>query len=196
MSAFPGGREAEDRRHEVVAMAARTERANQPRHLLVIAALLVVAAVVYLLVGWRAQASAMASLREEQKSAQTVQAALGTLRALQAAGNNAGPKANESSDTILSRIQKAGTDAGLKNPVPLPAPGAGRPTRTNSNKDVAKATWRYTIQDPSLGALWEFLRHATEAVGGLEVYSVSLKPVGQQWEMTVEFCRWERVEGS
>lgn len=195
MSDFSAGREAEDRRHEIVAMAARTERANQPRHLLVIAGVLVVAATVYLFTGWRAHAIAMVSLREEQRHAETVQTALGSLKALQAAGNNAGPKANESSDTILSRIQKAGTDAGLKNPVPLPGPNAGRPTRTNSNKDVAKATWRYTISDPSLPALWEFLRHATEAVGGLEVYSVSLRPSGLNWEMTVEFCRWERVEG-
>lgn len=176
-------------------MAARAERGNQPRHLMVIALAMVVVALIYLLVGWRAQASAEESLRAEKRNAQTVQSALGTLRALQAAGSGSGPKANESSASILSQFQRAGSDAGLKNPVTLPKTGSGRATQTSSNKDVAKVTWVYTLKDPSLAALWEFMKRATDSVGGLEVCSVSLKPVGVDWELTVEFCRWERVEG-
>ncbi|MFA6045246.1 MAG: hypothetical protein WC718_09690 [Phycisphaerales bacterium] len=196
MSSFPAGSNTEDRRHEIVAMAARTERGNQPRHLLLISLALVVAALVYLMIGWRAQAGAEQSLREEKRNAETVQNALGTLRALQAAGTSAGPKANESSASILSQFQRAGSDAGLKNPVTLPKSGSGRASQTSSNKDVAKVTWVYTLKDPSLSALWEFMKRATESVSGLEVYSVSLKPVGTDWELTVEFCRWERVEGT
>lgn len=186
----------EDRRHEIVAMAARTERGNQPTYLMVIALGLVGVSLVYLLIGWRAQAAADALMLAERRNAETVQTALGTLRGLQAAGTGAGPKVSESSDTILSRIQRAGADAGLKNAVPLPRTGSGRPSVTNSNKDVAKVTWNYTVKDPSLSALLEFTKRATEVVSGLEVYSVTVRPQAGEWEMTVEFCRWERVEGS
>lgn len=186
----------DERRDEVVALAARTERANQPRHLLVIAGVLVLASVVYLVAGWRAQGAAAAELAGEISNAGRVQEALGSLRALQAAGNTSGPKASESSNSILSRIQQAGADAGLKNAIGVPKSGSGRPAVTNSNKDVAKVTWAYTVRDPSLGALLEFTKRATEGVSGLEIYAVAIKPQAGEWEMTVEFCRWERVEGS
>ena len=52
----------------------------------------------------------------------------------------------------------------------------------------------YEVRDESLAALMDWMNRAVAAVEGLEVYSVSIKPEAQAWNLRVTFSRWEREQ--
>jgi len=183
----------EDRRLELAAAASRTQRANQPRHLVLLAAACLAGALLYLLISWQAYSTAQTRLAAQQRLAGDVRDSAARLKALQAAAASGQANAGfDPSDTILSRLQRIGQDAGLKNAVGVPA--GGKPIRPAGSTNAARTTWTYTLKDPSAGALLEFARRAADAIPGLEVYGLRLRPEAQGWELQVTFARWERVE--
>lgn len=184
---------SDDRRLELASLAARAERANQPRHVVLLALVVLGVALLFLAFAWQGYASATTRLAQQQRLTGDVRDSASRYRALVAvADTDGGIKGQVSSDTILSTIQGVGERAGLKNRIGLPT-STRRSPRTNSAANSEQVKWTYTIKDPSLSALLHFAQMAGGEVPGLEVYSVRLRPEAQGWELTVVFSRWERT---
>jgi hypothetical protein len=180
---------------ELAALAARTERANQPRHLVVMALLVLAGSLAYLGVAWSGYAGARKRLAAQQRLTGDVVESASRYRALVAAGAGAeGARGAETSDTILSTIQGVGERAGLKNRIGVPTSSRREP-RANSAATSTQMKWTYTVKDPSLSALLNFAALAVGEVPGLEVYSAKVRPEAQGWELVVVFSRWERDAG-
>ncbi|GJQ29088.1 MAG: hypothetical protein HBSAPP03_09720 [Phycisphaerae bacterium] len=185
----------DDRRRDLAIVAARSARSNTPTHLVLLGGLAVAGALLYLVIAWRGYAAAAEKLASEQRTAGLVVEAAGRLRALAAAeaAQGSGPRLVEGGQRIYGRIEQAGVEAGLRDRVPVP-------TSTRSDKvqgtDILRVIRDYDIRDPNLGAIIAWLSRACEAVPGLEVYSMTVRPEAQAWNVKIRFTRLERAEGS
>jgi len=185
---------AEDARFALAAEGARAERRNRPRHLVLMAGLLLSIAIAFLMTSW----SAAAAARERAASARsTAEDALLTAarlqRVMQADAGGGGPRASEPASLVLSSVELAGTKAGLRNPVPPPPPPA---TSRRQGLGTEQLRWTYAVNDESLPALLAWVEQAAADVPGLEVHALTLTPEPQnnRWGLKVTFARWERLE--
>lgn len=187
---------SEDRRLELTALAARTERANQPRHFVLLALLACAAALLALVISWNSYRAASARLTQERTTAEEITQTAARLRTLreQAAANTSGPAISEGGHLILTRIEQASSDAHLEKRTS--APLRTRPDVKDQASNAVRKTWEYEVRDKNLNAIVQWMTLATEKVPGLEVNSVTLRPEAQQWFCRVVFTRWERTEGS
>jgi cell division protein FtsB len=182
----------EDQRAELAAIAARTQHANQPRNVVLLAGLLAAVAILILSVAWRANASALEQAELAQDRARAAASKAAELRALEQAGATRSSEVNEPIARMLSRIERAGVDAGLKNQIPVPGQRAGTVERRLGTRQMQLT---YQLRDPSFEALARFMQRAVQEVPGLEVYSIRIRPEQQNWFLEVVFSRWERAEG-
>jgi len=173
-------------------VAARAQRHNRPLHLVLFAGAILLVSVIALLVSLRSHSAARAQLADQELLATNTLKAAAKLKALQdVAGRDIGPRLNEPATQVFSRIEQAGVDAGLKSKVPLPPrPRVERP----AGKQSVHTKFDYEVRDESLAALMDWMNRAVAAVEGLEVYSVSIKPEAQAWNLRVTFSRWEREQ--
>jgi len=183
---------SDERRATMAAHAARTERANRPIHLVALACVLLIVAAGALMLAWgrlnaaKTQITSAAAQRERFIE-------LGTRwREIAArASTDQGPKAGESITTLGSRIQGQASRAGMVNSPGVPTPRdvarPGQPTK--------RAIMSFTnVKDPDLTALLRWIDLSLEEVPGLELYALTLKVEGDQWNLSsVQFSRWERV---
>jgi len=185
----------DDQRVVLAGAAARTQRANQPRHLLLFACVLLAGAVLALSLAWRASTQAKEQLATQRATAEEVAQSAGKLRALKqaAASGGGGPRANEPLQQIFSRIERASVDAGLKEPARLPRDQKREP---NLTLKTVRVRLTYEVRDPDIGAIVAWTRKACEEVPGLEVSSLELSPEAQRWKALVVFTRWEREQGT
>ena len=183
----------DEQRLQLAAAAARTERSTQPRHLLVLALVLLVAAVTALAVTWTSHVKAVGRLRTEEATAGQVATGAAKLKALKAAaGSQNGPRANEKIGQILTLIENASADAGMKSRAQSPS------QRRDPFKaqNTVRVKLEYTVRDPSLAAIMDWARRSCEQVPGLEFYAIDLAPEAQNWRATITFVRWEREQSS
>lgn len=189
---MPGVPLSEDARLELTATAARAERANKPRTLLLVSLLLLAVSLLVLSMAWSAYSDATGRADAEQaKAAQAVEKSA-QLVALGQAATTGTNQANEPISKFRSRIERAGVEAGLREPLRLPS------ERNNVEKRLGtrQVLLTYEIRDPSFDALTRFMQRAVEDVPGLEVSSVLVRPEAQVWYLQVVFSRWERLEGT
>jgi len=185
---------AEEARFALAAEGARAERRNRPRHLVLMAGVLLSIAIAYLMTSW----SAAGAARERAASARsTAQDALLTAarlqRVMQAEAGDGGPQASEPASLVLSSVELAGTKAGLANPVPPPATQIPLKPQGLGTQQLR---WSYAVSDASLTALLAWVEGAAADVPGLEVHALTLTPEPQnnRWGLKVTFARWERLE--
>lgn len=186
---------ADERRQDLAALSMRAQRANTPTHFVLVGLLAVAAALLYVVVAWRAYAAEAGQRDLQRTTAANVAATAGRLKALIAAesDNGQGPGLAEGGQRIYGRIEQAGVEAGLKDRVPVPV--ATRSDRVQGT-DINRVVRDYDIRDPNLGAIVDWIVRAGQAVPGLEVYSITVKPEAQAWYVRVRFTRHERAEGS
>jgi hypothetical protein len=179
-------------RLEQAAVAARTARQNQPKGLLIIGSLLLVAALIYILVGFFAQREAAEQLRASREAAEEAVQLAGRLRALKAAATSA-PAATATVSSLRTRVEQAALDAGLSKNIPLPQERRDTVQPTLGSR---KTHFEYNVSDPSLPAMLSWMQKAVAAVPGLEISNVTITPEANNWRLRVTFSRWEKVEGS
>lgn len=186
----------EEARLTAATAAARAERRNRPKHLLLLALTLLMFSA--LLLGWSALARSRASkaYRNQRASAEAIVTQTDVLRRLMQESTDAAgasrPREGESIHNRLSRFQELGAQAGLKN---LTAPQAKGADRATANGWVQR--WlTYNVKDESLDSLMAWMRLAIEDIHGLEVKSVRLVPEANQWSLNVTFSRNERATGA
>jgi hypothetical protein len=181
----------EDSRLDQAALAARTARQNQPKGLLVLGSLFLLAALIYVAVGFFSQRDAAKQLADSRTEAETAVQLAGRLRALKAAAS-AAPAATATVSSLRTRVEQAALDAGL-NRIPLPQE---RKDTEQKSLGSRKTHFEYNVSDASLPALLLWMQKAVAAVPGLEVSVVNLTPEANTWRLRVTFSRWEKVEGS
>jgi hypothetical protein len=183
----------EETRLALASAAARTERQNQPRVLLFAAGLLLLIALIFVGVAFQGSLAASSDLRSQRLQTDDVIKRAGRYKALREAGSSDAAIIHPQQNQLVSRIQGAGVDAGLKNPVPLytakreeKPPGMG-----------AKQTrYDFDVKDEELPKLLLWVQKATASVPGLELYSITLKPEAHQWSLRATFSIWEKIEGT
>lgn len=182
----------EEARFSTAAAAARAERRNRPRHLLLLAVALLVFCTGLLAWSGIARARAASAFAEARDRAQQIVTKVDELRFLQAEADSAGAAATEgeSIHNRLSRFQELGEQARLKNPPSVPQ--AKTADRTSSG-GYTQRRLTYVVRDESLDNLLAWMRLAIEDIHGLEIQSVRLIPEANLWSLNVVFSRAERV---
>lgn len=185
---------ATDERREHYASAAAIEiRRNRPRHLLVLAMVLLLTSCIMLLWSLSARNGARAELEQARTQAANVERLVAEWKALKSEGTASSKmKLNEPLTTFYSRLEAAATRAGVKDRIPSPMPqGDTRDIRTGA---VQKKIRYQKVLDADLGALVRWMEAACEDVPGLQVYSLRVQPLTSQglWQVDVTFSRWER----
>lgn len=187
---------SEDARMIAAASAARTERQNQPRHLIILALVMLVIAAATLLNAMNASAAADRSLAFQKTKASRVASKLGELEALRQRQSSAesSTKLNESSSQIMAKITGAGATVGIKEPVRPPS----ITTPKANDQGSRQLKLPFTVSDESLPTLLAWVDRCLAEVSGLEVYSISVAPEPPQnptrWKLSVTFSRWEKVD--
>lgn len=185
----------EDDRYQLAARADAGTRANRPTHFVAIALVVLFVALLGLLIGWRADASASNELtRRSREMAQITERAdrLAELTAQLANAGNA--ELNRPIPDMLSRLQNLAREAGLAT---LP----DVPRSDNEAFDTARrVNYRYDarsrnqVRDASLEKLLTWVNLVTERIPGMHVRQISLTPQANAWSMEVTFARYERLE--
>jgi|GEM_PF-1247082 len=166
----------DDARAELIAEAQRHERRNRPRHLVLLAGIVAVAAAGYLI--WatlelRERASALATARAE---VQTLTNLGGQLRAVLAEMDSPEMRARlDPTVSVFSELNQRATDAGL-------IAGANLRIEESATIDPIKDTdlvrkkWNITLQAQPADAIFRWLAKVSE-INGLEVTFINeLKP--------------------
>lgn len=182
----------DERRAMMAARAARTERANRPIHLVALAGVLLIVAAGALLLAWGRLNSAKARLENASSQRQRF-IELGTRWREVAARtpSDQGPKASDSITTLGSRIQAQASHAGMVNSPGVPSTRDAARTGQPTKRVITSFT---NVKDPELSSLLRWIDLAVEEVPGLELYALTLKVEGDQWNLSsVQFSRWERV---
>ncbi len=179
-------------RLDLAAKAASAERSKRPRHWILLAGLLLAASLASVVFSWQSSREAGLALSRQQALAQETLESAGRLRALQTAAASGGPSISEPTTQVLSRIERAGIDTGLRDPVKLPKETRRDPVRAGVGALATR--WTYEIRDPSLPIVLEWIKASTQSVPGLEVQSIVVRPEASAWLVTVVFVKWERAE--
>lgn len=183
---------ADERRAMMAARAARTERENRPIHLVALACVLLVVAGGALLLAWGRLNSAKTQLTNATAQRERF-IELGTRwrETTARASSDQGPKASESITTLGSRIQAQATHAGLVNSPGVPTTRDAARTGQPTKRVITSFT---NVKDPELSTLLRWIDLSLEEVPGLELYALTLKVEGADWNLSsVQFSRWERV---
>lgn len=176
-------------RLDLAAAAARGERANRPRGLVVLATAGFAAALIYLCVSIISKQSADARLASQQEAKARVSELAVRLRALEQRAAQPGGDRFEPYPQILTRIQGLATEVGVTGRVPNPT------ERLESLRQGDLIRKRFTVNgatNPELQPLLDWVARAKAVIPGLEVTSVKIKPLPNDWAVDVVFSRWER----
>jgi len=180
---------SEDQRFELSAIAARDERRNRPAHLLLLATICFVLALLAMIWAALSRASALKTLGDQRFMASQIQQTCGEIVALREHAAKQGDKINQPISQIRSRLQAIAAESGVKGKVQIPR-DEGEERRGPSKR----IKFRFdNVQDENLGALLAWLDNAVKELPGVEVYSVSIRPQANVWNLSVTFARWERA---
>jgi hypothetical protein len=185
---------ADDGRLELSMAAIRSERRNRPRALPIMAALVLVAALGYLM--WTSAARAAASSRLSRSSSQlaSIEGVVAQLKGVQAQRGD--PKYNPAND-MVGRLQQFAVQVGL----PRPQVQEKDPTTTAGVKGFTKKIYTTVINDadPALLLAWVTRSTDGENFPGLEIEQMKLTPGPTledgkvAWSLDIAFRRWERL---
>jgi hypothetical protein len=179
---------SEESRFELTLTAAARERRNRPLTVLVLAGVVLAAALVFAIYAVASRASARAELRRAlADQAESEVRTAEWIKLSQQEGVS--PRVGQPTEFRASRLEDLASQAGMKN-----RPNAPTSPEDRSRPGIVLHRHVYTgVQDPSLEALVQWVRLSTEAVAGLEVESLKVRPEPAGWRMDVTFRRWERA---
>ena len=189
----PSIQATEQARLELSVAASAAERANRPRHLLALACLALIGAVIYLGFGLFQRAGARAKIAGARDQARQITDALARLEAASAGAVNRGldPDAY-----MNSKIQALANTAGLTlngTVTDQEISGASVPGMQQKRYSASG-----TNQDPEAIFAWLNSTRIDSSVRGLELRQLQLRPGGLSssgqpgWSFDVDFVRWER----
>lgn len=177
-----------DDRYELASRAQSQQRLNNPRHLIMLGVVLVIVSLILLVIAWQTQAKAKQKNESRARSLVKIEQLIGEIQALSASQNSSTEQdIYQPIPGILSKLQGYGRQAQLANEVGLP-----RNSQTRPEGNAKLTTYPYTLRDPSLEHLLDWVRIAKREIPGLQVRELSIQPANQNWTMTVVLARYER----
>ncbi|MEQ8770159.1 MAG: hypothetical protein RIB60_06585 [Phycisphaerales bacterium] len=178
-----------DERYEAAAIAAARQRRNQPRGLVVLGGVLFLGACVALLGAWVSRASAQEELltqRGETLEVQRLAAELSAYRDARAA-DPARTRVFAPDPNFRSKVANAARQVGLAQADDFITP-------QQSNRTVQggrRVDWPYSLTDPDLEAVLEWIRLVTRQIPGTFVSNIDVRPQGNQWRVEVTLSYYE-----
>lgn len=180
---------SEESRFELTLGAATRERRNRPIAALVLAGLVVIGAAVFALYAVGARAAARLELRRALSDQAQAEVKVAEWTRMVERDGASPQGTGGKSEFRASRMEELATRAGMKN-----RPNAPASPEDKSRPGIVVYKHVYTgVQDPSLAALVEWVRLATDEISGLELESLMVRPEPAGWRMDVSFRRWERA---
>jgi hypothetical protein len=141
--------------------------------------------------GIKSQRRAVRSLRHALEDQAQVEAMAAEFRALSEQERNAGAqRAGDPIPNFRTQMEALATQSGL---------GVKPPLNETSDRQgaVVVRSWSSDFQEANIRSVLEWLRRATvepaTRIPGLEVYSLTLKPAGEKWQVQLRLRRWERA---
>lgn len=197
MSQVPGiSAAAADARALLAEVAASAERKNQPRILLVLSALLVLASLVWVGVAWWSSADAEAEALREQSLTLQIQQGIAAYQEEQQSQEEAlGKEALKPNPTMQFVIERLAREAGLGT-ISITVGKDGR----LQAKNLVRKTYSYTINPPQEAALLlKWIDKVQQEDLGVELSSIEgLEPAPRavedkpRWKGRILFSRLER----
>jgi hypothetical protein len=180
---------SEESRFELTLGAATRERRNRPMAALVLSGVVLVASAVFAIYAVGARATTRAMLTRSLEDQAQAEVKIAQWIKLTASEGQTPAGSGKPTEFRASRMEDLATRAGMKN-----RPNAPASPEDKSRPGIVVYKHIYTgVQDPSLAALVEWVRLATEEISGLELESLKVRPEPAGWRMDVSFRRWERA---
>lgn len=176
-------------RGELAARAAAQEQRNKPRLVLYMGVLVLLAGLVYMLVGRSALAGAEKERAREVSNAGTVLRQAARLEQHMTDPAQAGDGRFERVPNFTTRADSAAQSVGL-TPVPtLRSQGQENPS---GQEGIVEQVYRYErVQSRDLEALIGWVAQVQSMVPGVEVSRMELTPQRTQWQLSVTFVKPE-----
>lgn len=183
---------SEDDRLDLALMAQASERKHRPRHLVVLATLVLGAGLIGLVWGLTAHRRASAEARRERNNLVMLQRMEAELQAIEAAGQGQaqGPPWDAIPD-LKSRLEGFATSAGLAKPA-LPTESRDRAV-PSGGKSAQRMRLSYRVSHSKPEEIMAWIERSLKDVPGLELWRLRMRPEATNWSVEVEFSRWERV---
>lgn len=178
-----------DREPVLAALASGAERANRPTAVVIFSALLLLVVTIFALMSVRDASRARALYVWEagnRAQVETVADQIRLVRKEEEVRKNQ-PDAFAPEPRLLSAISSAGSAAGL--PPSLLRIEEGREEVPNS--PLVRRTVTARLDGQPIEPVFEWLQGSLQAVSGLHIIQLSLKPTPRGWDLTVKFARWE-----
>jgi len=175
-------------RFQLARAASVAERRNRPKTRLYLALILVIAGGVYAALGYMSLQSGERAFERAAENRQRMHAALMEIAALESVPTSGVVQDHTPIAAPISRLEEAAKAAGLDSPTPPQ-------TRTDSaGPGFVRRLYPYNgVRAETALPLLNWIEKAKEAMPGLEVYSLNLRPTGQRgWTMGVTFARVEK----
>jgi hypothetical protein len=168
--------------------ASAQEKRNRPVALPLMAAVVLVASLIFAVYSLSARNEAMRARAKGMSDEVAVKQMAEEWDALLRQERDApGLGLGDKMPNLLSRMENLAREAGLK------ATPANPRTSPDSRPGIVVTTYSYAaVKDASLVALMEWVRKATE-IPGMEVTELKLKAEPTDWTVDVTFRRWERA---
>lgn len=176
---------------ELSMRAGRTERANRPTMLLLLAGVGLAGGFIFLLSAISGLSDARAALASRRENAEQMVLLAAQLKQMREFSGESATLVQEPDPQMLSRIAQIASSAGLSKALPIPTRPAPVKSRDGS---VQRVKLLYRITDPSLSAVLGFVSQAERDVPGIKVHSIKITPNAEQWSVEVTLSRVERVE--
>ena len=186
----PSARASLDERFEIASAASQAERENRPRHLVLLATVLLAASMIYLSVEASERATARRHLKSRLSEAERIEQMALELERLdnEVEENSAGSGVGTPMPNVLSELEDFAAEAGLRDELSHRR-GPGRP-----EGGATLYTYPYELRDPSLENVMTWLQLSVDGIPGLEVQSIRIRPEVASWSVNVTLSRWERSQ--
>lgn len=178
-----------DDRYELAAGAQNRERTNSPKHLIVFGLVIVVLSLIILAIAWRSKASAMDDLGKRSRELAQIHQLIDNIQTLERS-QEADPLGDENQaiSDILSQFKRYAKQSKIEHDIGIPT-GSRQPMLNST-----KVTYPYSVRDPSLAYLLDWINLSVEQIPGLGVQEMTLKPEAKNWLLKVTYVRHERKE--
>lgn len=177
-----------DDRYELATRAQNQQRTNSPRHLIMLGVLLLFVSLIVLGVAWQTQAAAAKSNAQTARELVKIENLIAEIQALKIAQAQSGQEdIYQPLPDILSTLQNLAKQAQFEADLGLPRNPINRP-----EGNAILKTYPYTVSDPSLEHLLDWVRLTQQQIPGLQVRELSIQPRNQHWTLSVVLARYER----
>ncbi|UYV13563.1 MAG: hypothetical protein NCW75_04590 [Phycisphaera sp.] len=176
-------------RAELAGRAAAQEQRNKPRGVLYIGALVLVAGLIYLMVGRSSLASAEAQRRSELNTARNVKMQAARLERHRLESETSGAQRFKPVPNFTSLADSAAQSIGL-----TPVPTLSRQTQETPPTQpglIERMYWYDRVTSRDLEALIGWVAQVEEMIPGVEISRLDLTPQRTQWQLSITFVKPE-----